>query len=178
MRADAERNRAKILDAAEEVFAADGAAARTEDVARRAGVAVGTVFRHFATKEDLIRAIMKRLLDGLLDRAGVLTGADGLEIFFAELVAAAAARRTVVALAGVDLAAAMAGLAEAVARLLRQAQQAGAVRADVGPAEVMALLTSLCQGALHGGWDDTLQRRTLTIVRVGLSQDPRGEVAR
>ncbi|MEV0721086.1 helix-turn-helix domain-containing protein [Asanoa sp. NPDC050611] len=59
MRADAARNRARILAAAEAVFAERGAAASTEDVASRAGVAIGTVFRHFPTKDDLLRAVLK-----------------------------------------------------------------------------------------------------------------------
>ena len=58
LRADARRNRAKILDAAGEVFAERGAAASTEEVAARAGVAIGTVFRHFPTKQDLLGAIL------------------------------------------------------------------------------------------------------------------------
>ncbi|WP_406674290.1 helix-turn-helix domain-containing protein [Nonomuraea sp. N2-4H] len=61
MRADARRNRARILAAAEEVFAERGASASTEEVAARAGVAIGTVFRHFPTKRDLLAAIMKDL---------------------------------------------------------------------------------------------------------------------
>src|SRR3982074_1256888 len=59
LRADARRNRARILDAAEVVFSEKGASASTEEVASRAGVAIGTVFRHFPTKKDLLRAIMK-----------------------------------------------------------------------------------------------------------------------
>jgi len=61
MRADAQRNRTRILAAAEEVFADGGPGASTEEVARRAGVAIGTVFRHFPTKADLLSALMKRL---------------------------------------------------------------------------------------------------------------------
>lgn len=74
MRADAQRNRAKIPDAAEEVFAAQGAAAPTEEAARRAGVAIGTVFRRFPAKEDLVTATLKRLLARLAERAGELSG--------------------------------------------------------------------------------------------------------
>ena len=68
-RADAVRNRARILDAAGEVFASRGTSASTEEVAERAGVAVGPVFRHFPTKQDLMRAIMKEVLGGLLAQA-------------------------------------------------------------------------------------------------------------
>jgi AcrR family transcriptional regulator len=168
MRADAQRNRARILDVAEEIFAAQGAAASTEEVARRAGVAIGTVFRHFPTKDDLLAAIMKRLLARLVEQAGELSGPDGLCTFFTTLVAQAAEKRPVITMTGVDLTAAMVGLQAAVGDLLAAAKEAGSVRADVGLAEVMALLTSLCQGALQGGWEAGLQHRTLAVVFTGL----------
>ncbi|WP_067501682.1 TetR/AcrR family transcriptional regulator [Actinoplanes sp. TFC3] len=168
MRADAQRNRARILDAAEQVFAAEGAGASTEEVARLAGVAIGTVFRHFPAKDDLLTAIMKRLLARLIEQAGALSGADGLFTFFTELVSQAAQQRTVITLTGVDLGAAMGALDEAVGRLLGEAQAAHAVRAELGLSEVMALLTSLCAGALRGGWGSALQHRTLAVVFAGM----------
>jgi len=181
MRADAQRNRARILQAAEEVFAEKGPAASTEEVAARAGVAIGTVFRHFPTKDALLAAIMKNLRQRLTDDVHALsTGGDpgaALFAFFGHLVAQAAATRTVVGLlteTGVDVRAddAVQGLAQAVQVLLAQAQQAGTVRADVGIAEVMALLSAACQGALRAGWDRDLQDRTLAIIFAGLRPAP------
>src|SRR5436190_21257823 len=104
-RADARRNRERILAAAGEVFAARGASASTEEVAGRAGVAVGSVFRHFPTKNDLLRAIMKDLLARLEADAAALAGdpATGLFTFFTRLVAEAAAQRTVVELLAVPV---------------------------------------------------------------------------
>ncbi|GIH97645.1 TetR family transcriptional regulator [Planobispora siamensis] len=169
MRADAQRNQQRILDAAEEVFTHRGASASTEEVARLAGVAIGTLFRHFPTKDDLLAAILKRLLARLAQEAATLGGADGLHIFFRRLVEQAAAKRTVVALADVSVPAAVGQLGEAVGQLLGQAQTAGTVRGDVRQPEVMALLVSLCQGALHGGWDVQLQERTLDVVFAGLA---------
>nr|WP_323374015.1 helix-turn-helix domain-containing protein [Plantactinospora alkalitolerans] len=172
MRADAQRNRARILDAAEAVFAEAGPRASTEEVARRAGVAIGTVFRHFPTKDDLLAAIMKRLLAQLVEEAERLD----LFAFFRHVVAQAAAKKTVVDLlagSGVDirLPEAAGHLEEAVGRLLEQAQAAGAVAAPVRLPEVMALFLSVCQGALHGGWDDQLQARTLAVIFAGLRRD-------
>src|SRR4051812_44194715 len=92
LRADAQRNRARILDAAEAVFDELGPRASTAEVARRAGVAIGTVFRHFPTKDDLLAAILKRLLVHLVERAAQLD----LFTFFTHLVAQAAAKKTVV----------------------------------------------------------------------------------
>jgi len=181
LRADARRNRARILAAAEDVFAERGASASTEEVARRAGVAIGTVFRHFPTKDDLLRAIMKDLLDRLTAQVNQLA-ADGdpaaaLFGFFASMVEQAAAKKTVVdilAATGTDVqvTAAVQALRHGIAELLARAQQAGAVRADVGIDEVMALLTSSCQGALHGGWDSELRHRTLAVIFDGLRNAP------
>ncbi|MEU1394712.1 helix-turn-helix domain-containing protein [Micromonospora zamorensis] len=172
MRADAQRNRARILDAAEAVFAEFGPRASTEEVARRAGVAIGTVFRHFPTKDDLLAAIMKRVLAQLVEEAGQ----RDLFAFFSHVVAQAAAKKTVVdLLAGsgvnIQLPDAVDHLKEAVGRLLEQARAAGAVGAPVGLPEVMALLASVCQGALHGGWDEQLQARTLAVIFAGLKRN-------
>ena len=57
LRADARRNRERVLDAAREVFGAEGLDAQVDDIARRAGVGVGTVYRHFPTKEALVEAV-------------------------------------------------------------------------------------------------------------------------
>jgi len=177
MRADARRNRARILVAAEEVFATKGASASTEEVASRAGVAIGTVFRHFPTKDDLLRAVMKELLRRLMEELQSLNvdgdPATALFTFFAGMVEQAAAKKTVVDLlaqAGVhvDIAEPVQALRRAIGGLLTRAQQAGAVRQDVQLNEVMALLTSTCQGALSAGWDRRLQHRTTAIVFDGL----------
>ena len=180
-RADSVRNRARILAAAEQVFAEQGAAGSTEEVAARAGVAIGTVFRHFPTKTDLLSAIMKDLLQRLTDEVTALntTGdpATGLFTFFSHMVAQAAAKKSVIELlaaAGVDIQVSdqVLALQQAVQLLLDRARQAGAVDESVGLPEVMALLISACQGALHGGWDQQLQRRTLSIIFAGLHQPP------
>ena len=180
-RIDAQRNRARILAAAEAVFSAQGTAASTEEVAREAGVAVGTVFRHFPTKQDLLQAIMKELLERLTEEAGRLARdgdpARGLFTFFEQLVEEAAAKTAVVDLlawAGthVEVAAAIQRLQQAVQALLECGQRAGAVRADVGPPEVMALLSSISEGALHGGWDPQLRQQILAIVTDGLRPNP------
>ena len=177
LRADAQRNRARILAAAEEVFATRGTSASTEEVARRAGVAIGTVFRHFPTKQDLLQAIMKDLLRCLTSELNSLAAegdpATALFTFFSRTVAQAAAKKSVVELLGdagieVQVAGPVQSFRHGLETLLTQAQRRGAIRDDVQSAEVMALLTSACQGALHGGWDENLQRRVLTVIFGGL----------
>jgi len=68
-RADARRNRKRILDAARELFAEHGYDAQMDEIARRAGVGVGTVYRHFPNKEDLLEALIQARFDGLADAA-------------------------------------------------------------------------------------------------------------
>lgn len=167
MRADARRNRARILAAAEEVFAARGAAASTEEVAAVAGVAIGTVFRHFPTKRDLLGAILKELLATL----GEAAAGDDLFAFVTRVVDAAAEKRFVVdLLAGdgvtVEVGGVIDSLAGDIENLLVRAQESGQVRADVRLDEVLALLTAAAQGALR--WSSDLRRRTLAVIFAGL----------
>src|ERR1700680_1105959 len=75
LRADAQRNRARLLDVAEVVFASKGIAASTEEIAREAGVGIGTVFRHFPTKEALLEAVFVRRLEQLAAHADALADA-------------------------------------------------------------------------------------------------------
>ena len=174
MRADARRNREKILAAATAVVAERGRSATTEEIAVRAGVAVGTVFRHFPTKQDLLTALMKDLSTQLVARATALADdPDGLFTFFAVLVDLAAERRTVVELlsdSGVDIevSQALEQLRDALAILVTRGQQAGLVRPDVGVDEVLALLTLATHSALQERWGTELRRRTLALLLDGL----------
>ncbi|MEU8007329.1 TetR/AcrR family transcriptional regulator [Catellatospora sp. NPDC049111] len=177
LRADALRNRNRILQAAEQVFSERGPAASTEEVANRAGVAIGTVFRHFPTKADLLREIMKGLLARLVSDVETLRRdsppGTALFAFFTTLVAQAARQKTVLDLlaeAGTELSIpdAVGMLERSVDGLLTSAQDAGTVRPDVQLPEVMALLGAVCQGAVTGGWDERLQARTLAVVFAGL----------
>ncbi|GAA0626681.1 TetR/AcrR family transcriptional regulator [Kutzneria viridogrisea] len=177
LRADARRNRAKVLAAAEQVFAEFGASVSTEQVAARAGVAIGTVFRHFPTKQELLRALLRELLARRTEELTTLVAegdpATALFEFFTRLVAEAAANKAVVDLlaeAGMDVQVAeqVRSFQHALAQLLDRAKLAGAVRADVRLDEVLALLGAISQGALLGSWDRDLQTRTLAIVFTGL----------
>ncbi|MWA02552.1 TetR family transcriptional regulator [Actinomadura sp. LD22] len=169
LRADALRNRAKVLAAAEDVFAAQGTSASTEEVARRAGVGIGTVFRHFPTKESLLEAVLVALLDRLAGEARELASAadPGAAFFgfFARVVSQASTKQAVteaLAEAGVDAREATGrtgpDVKDAIGTLLERAQRAGAVRPDVGPAEVTALLAGISFAAGRaGGSDDVLR---------------------
>ncbi len=178
-RADALRNRARVLDAAEEVFAARGTTASTEEVAKAAGVGIGTVFRHFPTKADLLEAVFVTQLRRLAGEAEALASADdpgeAFFRFFTRVVGHAATKNAfsaALAEAGVDLqqSTAEAGprLKQALATLLTSAQEAGIVRGDVGLPEVMTLLVGASQAAEQVGGDAGVRDRALAVVLDGL----------
>jgi AcrR family transcriptional regulator len=179
LRADARRNRERILAAADRVFAANGTAASTDDVARAAGVGIGTVFRHFPTKETLLEAVVLERLRRLAEDAEALSGAeDPGEAFFTFLtraVAGSPTKRTYVdalteAGASLDVATTPAGqrLRRAIEALLSRAQRAGAVRTDIGAADVIAVLVGASRAAEFAGHDAERRERAVAIVVDGL----------
>src|SRR3954468_10448829 len=152
LRADAARNRARVLEVAYETFAAEGLAVPLDEIARRAGVGAGTVYRHFPTKEALFEAVIVDRLTKLVEHARSLAeaadpGAAFFEFVRGMIAGASTAKDVVDALAGMDLDAAgqitasKQDLHRAGATLLHRAQRSGAVRADIDVPQLMALLT-------------------------------------
>ncbi|MFD0556789.1 TetR family transcriptional regulator [Stackebrandtia endophytica] len=176
-RADARRNRARILAAAEAVFAQQGASASTEGVAKHAGVAIGTVFRHFPTKLDLLKAVVMNLQDRLVAEADDMVndsedGTDLLE-FCGRVLETGVQNRAVFARLAetgvrVRVGDALQGLRPSIAQLLDRAQQAGAVRDDLDVAELIALLAAFCQEAMTEGWSAEFRQRALKILFEGM----------
>jgi AcrR family transcriptional regulator len=156
LRADAARNRARVLEIAYQTFAAEGLQVPIDEIARRAGVGAGTVYRHFPTKEDLFRAVVEERISGIVDDGRALLSSanpgEALFTFVRSMVLrwGAADHGLVDALAGVgidineavpDAEAAFLGL---VGDLLVAAQKAGTVRADVDVRDVKAIVVG-CQ---------------------------------
>lgn len=180
LRADAARNRAKVLEVAYDTFAAEGLAVPIDEIARRAGVGAGTVYRHFPTKEALFTAVFEDRVRHIVDDGrGLLISAgpgEALFGFLREMVRTGAADHGLFdALAGYgfDVAAATSG-AEAeflgvLGELLAAAQQAGTVRADVGVAEVKALLL-VCKSSGEYGAD--VSDRVTAVIVDGLRASP------
>ncbi|BCJ31394.1 TetR/AcrR family transcriptional regulator [Actinocatenispora sera] len=177
-RADAARNRARVLEAAQEVFAAEGLGASTEQIARRAGVGVGTVFRHFPTKEALLSAVLAARLETLADEAERLA-ADGdpgtaLFDFLARTVEASGpkvAYADALERAGIGtdqvVAPVRGRVTKAVGVLLERAQQAGAVRDDVAVAQVFVFIHGASR-AVPTIADDGVRAATLRMMFDGL----------
>ncbi|UXA15260.1 TetR/AcrR family transcriptional regulator [Mycobacterium sp. SMC-8] len=176
LRADAARNRARVLEVAYDTFAAEGLAVPIDEIARRAGVGAGTVYRHFPTKEALFVAVAEDRLHRIEARARDLlaTVGDGeaLFSFLREMIRTGATDHGLVdALVGygVDLETAAPGAEEAflglLGDLLGAAQRAGTVRADVGVAEIKALLVVCKVPQLYS---DDVAGRVARVIEDGL----------
>jgi AcrR family transcriptional regulator len=183
MRHDALRNRERILVAADEVFREQGAAGSTEEVARRAGVGIGTVFRHFPTKNELIEATLIRHFAHVTDQARDLANTsppdEALRILVRQMIETGPAKITLHSLAGggdaipPGVLAASRELRAAVEVVLRRAQDAGQVRPEVTVDEVYLLIRSLAHAsAAMPVAEDTL-RRAAEIVVAGLTAPAR-----
>ena len=180
LRADARRNRARVLAAAQEAFAAEGLAVPLDEIARRAGVGAGTVYRHFPTKESLFEAIvvdrMRQMLDTLHGLAGAPDPGAAFYQVITDIVEQNSMKRDLVdALAGTSfelngaLADVRAEIRDALGVLLRRAQAAGAVRPDVATTDLTTLLAAIFVAAR----DSTeLPRTALAVVRDGLRPRP------
>jgi AcrR family transcriptional regulator len=186
LRADAERNREHVLRIAEDVFAAEGLSVPIDEIARRAGLGVGTLYRHFPTKEALFLAIVVDRMEHLAADARALASApDAGEAFFgflSRMIQEGSAKRDfmdALSASGADLGRTLAGIKAsyraALAVLLERAQAAGAVRRDVSVLELHALITGTF-GSLDRLGKDAVQarKRLLSIVCDGL----RPQVAR
>jgi AcrR family transcriptional regulator len=180
LRADAERNREHVLEVAQEVFAAEGLAVPIDEIARRAGLGVGTLYRHFPTKEALFLAIVVDRMEHLVAEARALaTARDPGEAFFgflSRMVHEGSAKKDFMdALSGTreELGRTLAGIKAsyrtALAVLLERAQDSGAVRRDVSVFEVHALVTGTLASLDQLGRDSAQARqRLLAIVCDGL----------
>ncbi|TFW29992.1 TetR/AcrR family transcriptional regulator [Duganella callida] len=157
LRADAARNRERILAAAEEIFLERGAAASLDDIAKRAKVGIGTLYRRFPTREALLAATsderMMSLAEASRKRDGQGDPAASVRAFARDLVAHASHYRGLAATLGTVLQSGTpgchAGRVEAE-RLLQRAQQAGAVRDDVTVEDLVCMVTAISLGIEQG----------------------------
>jgi AcrR family transcriptional regulator len=174
----ARANRARVLDSADQVFARQGEAGSTEEVAALAGVGIGTVFRHFPTKADLLDAVLARRFDRLTERATLLLDAgdpiEALEAFLMFMIDEAPGKIAIgeaLLDAGGDVTAgqqASERTRRAAARLIRHAQRAGQVRADVKPSEAYAVMAGAARALAQAKITGAARRRSVAIVIDGL----------
>jgi AcrR family transcriptional regulator len=160
LRADAQRNRARVLEAAECAFASEGIAVPIDVIAEKAGVGVGTVYRHFPNKEKLFEAILLARLGDLIADAQSRVGAEDPGAAFFDfldfLVATSVSKRDLIEAlngAGVEFDDVVGDIKEdlnnAIGDLLRAAQASGAVRSDVSESVVMGVVSATCMAGDH-----------------------------
>lgn len=179
MRADAVRNRAKVLQAAQEQITAHGPEVGMVDIAKAAGVAVGTLYRHFPTKTDLVAAVMAGYVaDIAADAQAALTraesGSSALEevIAFLERVTESTAQNHAVKAAAAGLgvdghgdATAESAAARSLESLLELARNAGQIDPSVTVADVYLLVSTAPTDQ-----PTDVRRRWLDLVTPGLVQ--------
>ncbi len=155
MRADARRNYDRLVEAARAVFAVRGSEASIDEIARTADVGVGTLYRHFPRRIDLVEAVYREDVDTLVARGeALMTQAapwDALAQWLEAFVAYAAAKRTFLTELheafekNPDLAvSSREKIGAATGRLLARAQEAGVVRRDITQSELMQLVGGMC----------------------------------
>ena len=151
MRADARRSRAKLLRAAAEVFSSRGADAPLEDIARRAGVGIGTLYRHFPTRLDLqsavflsqVKSICAEADNLLMSAPAGLAFATWIRLLAGYMVTKRGLSRALVDSLGREselISGCSLAMRETVERLLRRAQEEKVVRPDVSAIDVLRLV--------------------------------------
>jgi AcrR family transcriptional regulator len=180
LRADAERNRRRLLDAALELFSERGLDVGVGEIAARAGVGRGTLFRNFASKEDLIAAIVsERMREATAAGRELLTSDDPGEAvfeFLREIVEGQRTNRALVdaiedtMLQNEEIAVGYEELMGVMGELVARAQGAGAIRPDVGALDLMVMTKGMCEAATalqHVNPD--MAERQLDLVRAALT---------
>jgi AcrR family transcriptional regulator len=173
LRADARRNRERIVETAREVFAEAGVEAQIDDVARRAGVGVGTVYRHFPTKEALLGELVRQKFQIFAANAeeALERDAEPFAVFAdllrrnAEVCAADCAMQHALAGFGEHISAHAASeftaLNCAVGKLMARAQRAGTMRQDVSQQDIPMLMcgvsATMAQTAFGFDWHRHLE---------------------
>jgi AcrR family transcriptional regulator len=175
-RADALRNREKVLEAAKTVFSAGGPDASLEAVAREAGVGIGTLYRHFPTREALYEAVYRREVEQLSDLAEELKSEDApveaLRHWLrknVEFVATKKGMATALALAAGPPPSELTAfsyerLTKAIGILLARAVATGDIRGDVSPEDLLRTLVGMCLMHDAPGWQTGVVRMLDVLV--------------
>jgi len=168
-RADAIRNRERVLEAAKAVFSAGGAQASLEAVAREAGVGIGTLYRHFPTREALFEAVYRREVQQLADLAEQLKQEakpiDALRQWMRSIVKFVATKKGMSAALtlAVDknsklFSSSADRLARTVGGLLDRAIAAGEIRDDISPEDLLRAVVGMCYMHDQPGWQTSVLR--------------------
>ncbi len=179
-RADSLRNRDLLLTAAKTAFTEAGIEVALEDIARRAGVGIGTLYRHFPTRGALIAAVYQRELEQLTAAADRLSAdhspVAALEAWLYLLIDYMATKRVVAPALQADpgegahvCAASGSALMGALSRLSRAASDGGEIRADAGEEDIQRVVMGMSHGYNQPGWESSA-RRLVSILMAGLKR--------
>ena len=174
-RSDSLRNREKLLEAATSVFSAGDPQASLEAVARKAGVGIGTLYRHFPTRDALFEAVYRQEVDQLAELAERLAQSEepvsALRHWLHALVRLSSTKKgmiaalQIVALASTDLKAYTSARMEgAMALLVDRAVAAGAIRDDIKPADLLRAAFGVIYSQSSDGWHATALRLVDILV--------------
>jgi AcrR family transcriptional regulator len=183
-RADGQRNRERLAAAAKAAFAETGTDASLEEIARRAGVGIGTLYRHFPTRDAVIEAVYRREVEQLAAAATRLmdsrTPGKALHEWLRLLIDHIATKKVVAqaispAVGGVAALypASGARLTEAMSQLMARAMASGDIRDDVESADLLRALVGFTYGAEAPGWRESTLR-LLDVLMDGLKPRARG----
>jgi AcrR family transcriptional regulator len=172
-RADALRNRERLIEAAMQAFTQDGAEVTLDAIARRAGVGIGTLYRHFPTRDAVVEAVYRREIGQLAEAADTLsrshTPGEALHAWLRLFVDYMATKRVIAPALGALPGGASAlyatsgsMLRSAVTLLVERAKACGDIRADIEPEDMMQALSGLAYGVSTPGWE----ARTLRLIEV------------
>ena len=168
-RADAARNRERLLEVAAEAFAREGVDASLEKIAKAAGVGVGTLYRHFPTRDALVEAVFRRNVEAVVAEADELLAdkpaGEALSEWMQLFVAYVAAKRGLASHLKSVLAEdsdlfthSHAQLSSVIDRLVSAAARSGDIRSDADPADVLRALSGVCLVSDLPGWEDQARR--------------------
>jgi AcrR family transcriptional regulator len=178
LRADAARNRDRLLDAAVRAFSEDGPDATLDAIAKDAGVGIGTLYRHFPTREALVEAAYRnelaRLCDAVADLLQTMPPDEATRTWMDRFVdymttkrGMADALRAVIASGGNPYAQSRDRLTAAITTLLHAGATAGTIRSDIEPGDVLASLSGVSLAAGEPAQRDQA-RRLLDLLMDGL----------
>lgn len=169
LRADAQRNYNRLLQAAEKVFLKNGSATTLESIAKQAGVGIGTLYRHFPTRKSLLEAVYAPKITALIDKVPALlqktTPEEALARWLQLLVDYSVRFGGFSNVIALSLQDSRSPLIAAGAKMLTNAQRAGTVRSDITIIELLRLITNIIS---EGAPKET--EKLLSIVVAGLKQ--------
>jgi len=176
-RADAQRNRERILEVAKRAFTRSGADTSLDDIARQAGVGPGTLYRHFPTREELLKAVYRNELENLATAeekfAETRPPVEALRAWLLLFVDAIAAKQLIAPALNTLLGdpkkvfeASYAQMHQAIHRLVKRAVKSGDIRKDLDPTDLLRALVGVANVASSPDWQQSA-RRLVDILIAG-----------